>query len=97
MGQKLTPTAECFNCGHGRPIPPANCFECGGVYGQAPEHPLRCRQCNDNLIALAIESQQWIASLAVTTTIAPGQVNDIPGATTITINPGGNCPPGHMT
>jgi hypothetical protein len=49
------------------------------------------------LIALALESQQWIASLAVTTTIAPGQVNDIPGTTTITINPGGNCPPGHMT
>lgn len=34
--------------------------------------------------------------IPTTTTIAPGLANDDPlGTTTITVNPGGNCPPGH--
>jgi hypothetical protein len=48
------------------------------VYGKAPEHPLRCRQCNDNLIAAALEAQQWIASLAMTATITPAPINNPP-------------------
>lgn len=41
---------ECFNCGHGRQVPPDQCFECGGLFGCAA-HPGRCRQCNDKIIA----------------------------------------------
>jgi hypothetical protein len=63
------------------------------VYGKSPEHPIRCRQCNDKLIAAALEAQQWIASLAMTTTITPGPINDPPTVTTTIVTIPVNDPP----
>jgi hypothetical protein len=58
---------------------------CGGC--QVDPSRYRCPTCRDRG-----------AIPTVTTTIAPGLVNDDPptGTITVTINPGGNCPPGHM-
>lgn len=54
------PIDECTLCTHGGTgLPPAQCEECGGVYGTS-SHPARCRQCNQKVISLAVECQNWL-------------------------------------